>query len=306
MLPYPEAGKTDKETLQNLFDAYFKLRKELEYILHNLDDSNILEIDAAKIRNLKADEAYINTLIAEYIEANEIQSDVVISNTVITQNLYAARGSIAELTVDRLETSEKVRRYREGDTRRLDYIRIEGKSIDFIEAVVKAGTPSPTVQLRDRSLNPVYWTDESMISTSLEANAYPVMIYDYDEVSKLKLFYELDETTGYYVPKMVWGVGAGVDGHPEYGKGYIFKDETGMIFKYIDDLGKTSSVRIGSFVDANHRRLKSCIISKTNKNVTILEEGRAPGNESVISYVENENGITYTFPDGFTTTVKIT
>lgn len=40
-LPYPELGKSQNETVDNLYDTVIKLRKELEYTLYNLDSTNV-------------------------------------------------------------------------------------------------------------------------------------------------------------------------------------------------------------------------------------------------------------------------
>lgn len=40
-LPFPEVGKTQEQTINNLFDAVIKLRKELSYSLMHLDEDNI-------------------------------------------------------------------------------------------------------------------------------------------------------------------------------------------------------------------------------------------------------------------------
>jgi len=43
MLPFPEEGKDDRETIRNLFDCVIKLRKELQFLLEgNLDEENVL------------------------------------------------------------------------------------------------------------------------------------------------------------------------------------------------------------------------------------------------------------------------
>lgn len=49
IIPGVNKGKDDKETIQNLFDAYIRLRRELDFMLQNLDGMNI-------------DKAYINSL----------------------------------------------------------------------------------------------------------------------------------------------------------------------------------------------------------------------------------------------------
>lgn len=47
-LPMPEYGTNDKETINNLMDTVMKLRKELEFVLHHLDDENIPSLAGIK------------------------------------------------------------------------------------------------------------------------------------------------------------------------------------------------------------------------------------------------------------------
>jgi hypothetical protein len=44
LIKAPEYGSNEKETIQNLMDAVFKMRKELNFILYNLDDKNIPQL----------------------------------------------------------------------------------------------------------------------------------------------------------------------------------------------------------------------------------------------------------------------
>ncbi len=47
-LPAVEEGRNLEETVRNLFDTLFKFRKELQFILANIDSSNIGSIDGAR------------------------------------------------------------------------------------------------------------------------------------------------------------------------------------------------------------------------------------------------------------------
>lgn len=66
ILPFPEEGKTDKETIQNLIDVVIKLRKELEFLLNNLDEQNVLVAKRAQISDLLA-----GTIRADQIDVTE-------------------------------------------------------------------------------------------------------------------------------------------------------------------------------------------------------------------------------------------
>lgn len=171
-------------------------------------------------------------LTAGAIEAISATIDVTISNTIVTQNLYASMGDIADLTVNRLETSDKVDRYKATpqDTSRMDFIRIEGKEFKFIEATVKMSGETPlTEPLVSPNGDAMYWTDETETVMTVEVTDYPVTVFQYDEVDKLKLFYE-DDGLGNYVPKIVMGVGSGEG--LDYGKGFIYKGVDGLYIEY--------------------------------------------------------------------------
>ena len=56
--------------------------------------------------------------------------------------------------------------------------------------------------------------------------------------------FELDPVTGYNVPIMTWGMGSDPTGQTNKGKGYIYKDETGLIFRYINEYNETFDLRI--------------------------------------------------------------
>lgn len=47
-LPVVEEGKTTDETVSNMFETMYKLKKELDYILTNLDSVNIGNVDGLK------------------------------------------------------------------------------------------------------------------------------------------------------------------------------------------------------------------------------------------------------------------
>lgn len=49
-LPLPQMGKDDKETIENLYNAYFMLRKELEFLESHLDSENITSITTEHTR----------------------------------------------------------------------------------------------------------------------------------------------------------------------------------------------------------------------------------------------------------------
>lgn len=217
-----------EEKIQALTDAYHMLTKYLEFLLLNLDSLNISEIDAdiTRIKNLEA----VN----------------IITQTLITQTLYAEKGYIAELTVDQLDTSQKVRNYLEGNLDDINYVKIYDQYIEFRTGRVKyneSGEPL-TEQATDRFGKALYWADSEHKAVQYEANDDPVLVYQYDELTKAKIYFKINEATGYYDVEWELGAGHGIPGFPERGKLFIQKDTEGGTIKYVRADGKEEFIRL--------------------------------------------------------------
>jgi len=238
-LPGVEEGRNQTETIQNLFDAYVKLRREVEFLLNNLDSKNVKELDAnvTRIKNLIVDTAYINTLIADYIEANTI-----VSNTIITNTLTAQKGYIAELTVDEIDTSDMVIRYLLPSTDPLrlapiGYWRGRDQFIEFFDAQIPDPLDVDEIQVTGRTGAPLYWLDAESIGTGITETetAYPVMRFVYNGPDgigfvKLSIFHRYDDETGYYNPLIKLGAGNGVG---DNATATIEKQTDGLYLTYI-------------------------------------------------------------------------
>jgi hypothetical protein len=211
-LPMPQMGMT----VEDLTNIMFRYYRELEYVLGHLNSDNVKELDAniTIIKNLKA-------------------------GSITTQTFYADYGTIAQLTVDELNTAwEKIYNYLHGITADVNYIYAHDQTIDFITASTDGLS---SVQLTDRDGNPLYWVDVAEHKgTTLEANANPVMIYVYTEMTKMQLSFKLVD--GVYAPIITWGAGVGNLEHPDWGKGYIYKGSDGLHSKYITSVGVIQDV----------------------------------------------------------------
>jgi len=235
-------GANDKEKIQWLVtaysaleDSYVRLMRDLENALQSLDSNNVKEIDAniTKFKNLVA--------------------DTIITNTLVTQTLYADKGYIAELTVDQLDTSDKVQRYllSPSDHQRtapVYYIKAYDQHIQHIEARIE-DDPAQTEQvtLRD-GITKLYWSPnaEGVIDhkgTTTTANEYPVTIFKYAEYVKREISFFLQDGTT--IPIDVFGVGTGSEIDPNRGKGFILKDTSGLLLKYIKADGTEVWMRLG-------------------------------------------------------------
>lgn len=163
-------------------------------------------------------------LSATLITALEAQFDITISNTTITNILSAGNADIAQLTVDRLETSQKVQKYLSSDTSDVNYIRAQGEAINFITASVSSGTS----QAEDRFGSPLYWLDAEHTGATTTVTEWPVTVYNYTEYTKMTVEFYNNGTD--YVPRLVLGTGSGVG---DIAKGFIEKIDGGMKFRYV-------------------------------------------------------------------------
>lgn len=170
-------------------------------------------------------------LSATLIEALEAEFDVTISYTTITNVLSAQYGNIAELTVDSLETSNKITRYYADpkDSSPMHFIRAVGNHLDFIAAlvVVEGDTPQ-TEQLANRYGQLLYWLDEDRKGITLEETDWPVMGYKYDEQIKMRLHFDDSDPT--HTPRIEMGAGDGV--LQDSAKARIIKEVDGLYLRY--------------------------------------------------------------------------
>jgi|GEM_PF-6201115 len=254
-------------------------------------------IDAVNQSLLAIDEGNITDSFKDFLKS--LQGAVVITSAVITESIYADYGDIAELTVDRLSTNLKVDRYKNSDTSDINYILIEDQTASWITGTVKAGPI--VVQHTNRSGQLLYWKDETQLVMGTEATTWPVYVYDYDELTKLQITFDL--VNGVYIPRITLGAGVGNELHPEWGKAFIYKTSDKLIIEHYTDLGVRSQIEMTGYVDAKLRRLYTCEINKTAGTVTVRAEGET--SSTSIGYTETATSMTFTWPDNFTTTVSI-
>jgi uncharacterized repeat protein (TIGR02059 family) len=361
-LSVPKLNNDPAKSIKDLYNAYVETTQQLQWLLTHLDDKNVLKAKEALIAKLYAGEITTDQIVAGTAKISlalieDIVAQNIVTNTFITNTLYASKADIAELTVDRLETSDKAYRYIHSDTSDMNFIRIQDNYYDFITASVKTnpyqqwanGLPqSPvlsadfpyqfiqtfgaatylyvldekiwhhsvgttyyldsdgaykkysyngstwtlvtqesagnfglasaggdfvipqnnciiysndtftstfktatisgvplTEQLEDRNGTVLYWTDGTQTVATYTDTGYPVTVYQYTELIKMRLSFAADET-GNYIPKIIMGLGAGVEGHPDWGKAFIYKDVTGLLLQYLKQAdGSEVSLRIG-------------------------------------------------------------
>ena len=143
----------------------------------------------------------------------------------VTNNLYAKRGYISELTVDSLETSNKLQRYLSEDTSNMYFIRIREQVLQFITAVYAEDEE----QAKSRDGEDLYWLDDSFEVTTTTVTDYPAMVYTYTEVIKMEQSFDYDSSLEEYVPRINLGAGNGVD---TKGTGAIYRGDKGLYIDY--------------------------------------------------------------------------
>lgn len=180
--------------------------------------------------------------------------------------IYADLGNIAELTVDRLSTSKRVRKYILSDTTDDNYIKIQDNYICLMTGTVVevSGTPQK-VQARNRNGDPLYWQSEPV---SHNADGYPLdaegkQIYSttdetdwevwvYQYIEQIKSEYSFQNVNGVYYPQLVMGAGD----NQGNSKGYFWKETTDLLMEYVTSSGESVSVMLGDdgYVDINRLR----------------------------------------------------
>lgn len=146
--------------------------------------------------------------------------------------LYTRNGTVARLTVDRFFTGSPLL-----GTEKIYFIMMQEQYLQFVE-----GTRTSTqAHYRNEDSESLYWDSSEHTYMTTEVTDYPVIGFIYDLLVKLEINFELGDS-GYMEPKIILGAGAGVSGHPEYGKGYIYKGVDGLLLQYLTTTGEPVSV----------------------------------------------------------------
>lgn len=216
------------DSQQTLMDVVNKNFQIIEWMLANgkLDGTNLNEV-------------YLEEFIASRAVIDELWSEIVrVEQSLVTNNFYAESAYIASLTVDELDTSDKVRNFLVGNTSDVNYIKIYNQQIDHITAQTDG---SAYEQVTDRNGALLYWIDNTNTGITTEPTDFPVYQYVYTEYVKNQYGFFLDTESGQYLPMLELGTGTGVDNNS---KGYIYKGQTGLYIKYITSLGVERSIRL--------------------------------------------------------------
>ena len=230
--------ESTEEKVEALHSFTYMLLEYLRYILRNLGPENLNEAE-----------------MKGWLDGLDIKADTVISNTIITNELYSEYGAIADLTVDELRTDYmRAARYMAGNTTNLDYIHIHDEEINFITGKVKRGSnDQPLTEQLHHGSRYFYWTDAAMTQmTSEKATEYPVIVYQYDEARKGRFFFtEEEDSQGntYKVPVLKLGQGSDAGGVNSTGR--LIKHTDGLELSYTTEQGDVIGIwlRVSGYMD---------------------------------------------------------
>jgi len=143
------------------------------------------------------------------IEAIKAEIDIVVSNTVIVQNLYAQYGRIADLSVNELDTSfKKITNYLLKDTNlpeSISDIRYQRQYDDRREIWICTTDGTEDEPVLGANDTPLYWTDATKTQMHTDVTDYPVKQWVYVEILKQEEGTEL--VNGVYIPYIIYGAG---------------------------------------------------------------------------------------------------
>ena len=280
--------ESTEEKVDQLYNYTYMLLENLRYILRNLSPT-----DNFNEKDLK-----------DWVDTLEIQT--LISNTVITNELYAYYGEIADLTVDKLRTDYiRARNFLAGITGDIDYISIHDEEISFITA----RTDGTQFIQYERDGMSFYWTDASyMQMTTQKATNYPVYVYVYEEMVKGSIKFQQTYTSGgesTVMPVITLGAGTG-DPTGTWGKATIKKtiDALNMVYRTSQGIDTGVYMRDDGFTDVTQRRA-SIEVDTANHAIIVTPEGTL-ADSFTINFTEAQDGtMTLTWPDNKQFTVKV-
>lgn len=183
-------------------------------------------------------------------------------------SIYADMGDIAELTVDRLSTSKKVRLYNLQNTGDDNFVHIQDNFIRLTTGSVKYDPNDPVTPLTEQATNrwgdPLYWqaipdhinaqgypedadgnqiyatTDQPTPGEGETLDQYKVMVYQYTELVKTELAFVNE--SGTYVPMLIMGAG---DEHG-YTKGILHKAADRFDISFTTTAGDENGIKMWS------------------------------------------------------------
>lgn len=205
-------------------------------------NSDTLALQALK-DGVLTNSVYFDAALGKFVFDGELSATIINAlSALISPSVYAQKATIAEITVDELDTSDKVNNYLNSDVSDDNFQRIYDQFHEFITAAVTDEGAGHT-QATDRDGKLLYWLDENHEAASTTETAYPVYIYNYSETAKLKIGFETEPESGQYMPMIELGAGIG-DGNK--GKGFLYKGVSGLYLDYYNNNGDLRRILLGT------------------------------------------------------------
>lgn len=211
-------------------------------------------------------------LSAYVIQALKAEIDIVVSNTIIVNNLYAEYGRIANLSVAELDTSWKMitnyllkdidltaslsdvnyqRIYEDASETWTAEVMTNNNPTNVVATVVSSSsinlswsntTGGNTTQYTNKDGTKLYWVDNTLLKGGMTTNdtGIPVMVYTYKKL--LKKVESMELVNGIYTVRTWYGAGLGVDNR---GRAYNLKDTNGWIQGYIRNNNEAIEIELG-------------------------------------------------------------
>lgn len=170
------------------------------------------------------------TGLAKLVFDGELSATLITAlSALVTPNFYAGKATISELTVDQVDTSDKVQKYLSSDGTDDNFQRLYDQFHEWVTAQTD-GLEANKVQATNRDGDLLYWVDATHTAATTTDTGLPVYTYAYTETNKLRIGFRLDPgVSGYYYPMMEIGAGTGVG---DNGKGFIYKGLSGLYLDY--------------------------------------------------------------------------
>lgn len=261
----------------------------------------------ALIDGAMKDRIYFDPVKGDYVFDGALGADAVFADM-----LYAKTGDIADLTVDRLSTSRRIRKYILGDKSDDNYVKIQDQYVSFVTGTLvyeaalltESGVPiltedgepliydvtadqAVTEQAVNRYGQGLYWQREPLghtaegyptdrdgvqIYAGTEVTDWPVYVWKYLELVKASFAFE-EYTLSSGENTYAPVIVLGAGDENGNSKGYFLREQNSMILRYVTAKGEETDISFTDFVDAKHRRLAGCEINTTAGTVTYTVEG---------------------------------
>lgn len=256
---YPYASYVDRSLKRKvgLNTAYYGVtisrQKGLEIKRSDGLSEALFNSDVFSMR-AKVDDTMTDILYFDALLRNFVFNGILGADAILTDSIYAETGDIAELTVDRLSTSKKVRLYNLRNTADDNFLEIQDNYQRLITGTVIFENGQPlTEQATNRHGQGLYWQREPVsinaqgypldengvqIYASTEVTDWPVTVYQYTELTKAELAFQ--QESGTYVPMLIMGAGD-PNGRT---KGILHKAADGFDITFEDSNGNEQGLRM--------------------------------------------------------------